>query len=78
MEIKMKIPTPPEGYRLMEVGERPTSDDLSFSILWDSGWSKTMMNNNYVIETVPTIWPRKGASNLEYALVWATKRTEGK
>lgn len=59
----------PEGYRLMDVGEKPNKNDLvyssnNFKKYGKETWNKTTMNNKYTIETVPSY----------YGLYWATKK----
>lgn len=73
----MELPTPPNGYRLMNKGEKPKEGDLVYSFVSDQKWSKTTMTGTYSIRDVPAIWPIE--SNLdpkikmECSLVWARK-----
>lgn len=46
--------TPPEGYRLMNVGEFPKDGDLVYSINSDPKWSRTTMTGTWRIYSVPS------------------------
>ena len=50
----MKDIIPPEGYRLMCVGECPKKGDLVYSIKSDPRWSNTTMRGAWKIYSIPT------------------------
>ena len=50
----MKDIIPPEGYRLMRVGEYPKKGDLVYSIKSDPRWSNTTMRGSWKIYSIPT------------------------
>jgi hypothetical protein len=73
----MKLPTPPDGYRIMNKGEHPKEGDLCYSYISDPKWSRSSMTGKYEIREVPAIWPLESTLDpkikMEYSLVWATK-----
>lgn len=50
----MKDIIPPEGYRLMCVGEYPNKGDLVYSIKSDQKRSNTTMTGSWKIYSIPT------------------------
>lgn len=48
------LPFPPQGYRLMDVGEKPTGDDIVWSINSDPKWSRSTMSGTWSIPSVPS------------------------
>lgn len=51
----MKDIVPPNGYRIMNVGECPNFGDLVYSIKSDPKWSNTTMTGTWKIYSIPTI-----------------------
>lgn len=50
----MKDIVPPNGYRIMNVGEYPKFGDLAYSIKSDPKWSNTTMTGTWKIYSIPT------------------------
>jgi len=50
----MKDIVPPNGYRIINVGEYPKFGDLVYSIKSDPKWSNTTMSGTWKIYSIPT------------------------